>query len=106
METITKLDEYLEGNFSALSGDAYHAYADNLGLELDEVEDWAEDCENDFLGEFSDPEELIFRLVDEGVIDLSGMPDHLIHYFDYEKYARDFMIGDAWEMGGFYFWNR
>lgn len=106
METTTKFEEYLEGNFSALNGEAYQIYADNLNLDLEEIEDWAEDCEEAFIGEFSTDEDLIEQLIFDGVIDLSGMPDHLAQYFDYEKYARDFMIESAWEWNGFYFWNR
>lgn len=56
---------------------------------------WCDDFEEAFAGSYGSTMEFTEQLVEETGM-LEGMPDHLVQYFDYEKYDRDLFMGDYW----------
>lgn len=101
---LNEMDE-LGRNYGVSRG-ALFVYGENLGLDFFRISEWAEDCANDFIGEFNDPTELACYFIDElGAFDVDSMGEFR-HYFDYEKYGRDLLLDGVWEIDGLYFFNR
>ena len=100
-QRIAEVLELLESYY--LDAEVYKAYADLMGLELLEVEDWKDEAEEKYIGEFNSESELAEYFIDNY---LSGfeIPENIIPYFDYEAYGRDLGY-DLSNFGGFYFWN-
>ena len=62
--------------------------------------------EDDFMGRFDSDLDLAYHLVDELGI-LSGIPENVARYFDYQAFSRDLEMGDdLFSYSGYYFWNR
>ena len=94
--------EWVDANGS-LEEEAYRGYADNLLLDLLEVEDWGSEAEENYSGEFYNDEEFSESLLEE-TEDLSSLPDIIRHNIDWNGVARDIMH-DYFEVGGHYFRN-
>jgi antirestriction protein len=86
-----------------LDEDAYAGYADNLGEDLLEVEDWATDAEDAYAGEFYNDEEFAESLIEE-TEDLNDVPDIIRNNINWEGLAIDVMQ-DYFEVNGHYFRN-
>ena len=54
-----------------------------------------------YIGEYNSPEDFAREYCSE----LLEIPEHLELYIDWEKYARDLLINDYWELDGHYFRN-
>lgn len=54
-----------------------------------------------YIGEYNSPEDFAREYCGE----LLEIPEHLEFYIDWEKYARDLLINDYWELDGHYFRN-
>ena len=81
-----------------LEAEIIEAYFDNCGVvSLDQVDEA-------YFGQFDSDEALAEYLIEE-TGDLNEIPEHLRYYFDYEKYARDLMMGDFFSSNGYYFRN-
>lgn len=102
MKTIEKeLLFSLEGTLDYM---AYAEYADNNWLRLEDFEDWKEQAEDAYSGQFDNDVDFTIQLVeDTGYLD--GMPENLQNYFDYEKFARDLMYDYFSTDSGYYFLN-
>jgi antirestriction protein len=111
LSAITQLDE-AETYFNEyrIPARAILAYWGNLSLDWDKIAYWIDDAVEAYIGEaegFNANKWLAEHLESEGILDLSGIPQELQYYFDYEAYGRDLELGgDVWESDGFYFWNR
>lgn len=57
-----------------------------------------------YQGEFGSDEDFAADLLDQ-TGDLNQIPESLRYYFDYEKFARDLMMGDYFAVNGHYFRN-
>ena len=74
------------------------AYFDNCGVcDLEKVDGY-------YYGQFDSDEDFAVHLL-ESTGELSQLPESLSYYFDYEKYARDLMMGDFFSNNGHYFCN-
>lgn len=86
---------------SHLDPEIIAAYCDNVG-------DWTEDsvsaAEDAYAGEFDSPEDFAADLAEQTGM-LESVPENLRYYFDFEKFARDLMMGDYFEADGHYFHN-
>lgn len=96
------LTEWLEFKESrhlvGLSDEVVDAYLSNCGIPCD-----LSDISEAYYGEFSSDEDFAYDLLEScGDLDSNSM---LANYFDYEKYARDLMMGDFFEVNGHYFRN-
>jgi antirestriction protein len=81
-----------------LEAEIIDAYFDNCGVVgLDQVEEA-------YSGQFNSDEDFAYDLM-ESTGDLSQIPESLRFYFDYEKFARDLMMGDYFSSNGYYFRN-
>lgn len=92
--------EFLEDweSLDHLEAEIIEAYFDNCGVvSLDQVDEA-------YFGQFDSDEALAEYLIEE-TGDLNEIPEHLRYYFDYEKYARDLMMGDFFSSNGYYFRN-
>lgn len=84
---LEELITYCEGY--AEQGDAWKAYVEYFSFEPSLA-----DFEERYQGEYSNPTDWAEHFIDE-TDGLSGMPENLRYYFDYEAYARDAeMSGD------------
>lgn len=83
IEKIVELAQIIEEH-----GDAYVAYANNIGLDYATVEGF----EESYRGEYDSKLDFATELFDECM----DVPNHLANYIDYEKYANDLF------MNGFY----
>lgn len=79
--------------------DAVNAYRDCFG-------EWNErDFNECYRGRYDSWEHMAEELLEE-TGELDRIPENLLYYFDYEKYANDLRIsGDFTEQDGHYFWN-
>lgn len=86
---------------SHLDAEIVAAYCDNMG-------DWSEDAvsaaEDAYSGTFDSPEDFAADLAEQTGM-LESVPENLRYYFDFEKFARDLMMGDYFEADGHYFHN-
>ena len=64
----------------------------------DEWANWCDDFEEAFAGSYGSTMEFTVQLVDDTEM-LAQMPEHLMQYFDYEKFDRDLFMGDYWASG-------
>ena len=111
LTAVTQLEEADKyGKEYGIPSRAILAYWGNLGNEWDEIAEWIEEAVDAYIGEvegFNANKWLAEHLEWLGILDLSGIPQELRYYFDYEGYGRDLELGgDVWESDGFYFWNR
>lgn len=84
--------------FDHLEEEIIEAYFDNCGVsDLETVEEA-------YAGQFDSDEDFAYDLMDS-TGDLSSIPESLQGYFDYEKFARDLMMGDYFSSNGYYFRN-
>ena len=94
--------QYLEEHGS-YDHEAYEGYAENLSLDLLEVEDWMSEADERYSGEFYNDEEFAEALIEE-TEDLSGVPNFILYHIDWSGVARDLMH-DYFEVSGHYFRN-
>lgn len=94
--------QYLEEHGS-YDHEAYEGYADNLSLDLLEVEDWLSEADENYSGEFYNDEEFAESLLEE-TSDLSNLPDIIRWNLDWSGIANDIMH-DYFEVSGHYFRN-
>jgi antirestriction protein len=111
LTAVTQLEQAdTYANEYGIPAKAIFAYWGNIGDEWDDIAEWIEDVQECYIGEvegFNANKWLAEHLESEGILDLSGIPQELQYYFDYEAYGRDLELGgDVWESDGFYFWNR
>jgi len=111
LTAVTQLEEAEQfANEYGIPTRAILAYWGNIGDEWDEIAEWIEEAVDAYIGEaegFNVNRWLAEYLEEQGILDLSGIPQELRYYFDYEKFGRDLELGgDVWESDGFYFWNR
>lgn len=93
VETLEELDD--------TEREAFIAYRDNEG---DQVT--VDSFRDAYAGQHDSWEAFAQEYVEESGL-LQGVPDTLARYFDFEGYGRDMRLGgDAYEVDGFYFWNR
>jgi antirestriction protein len=83
--------------------EAYEGYADNLTLDLLEVEDWMSEADENYSGEFYNDEEFAESLLEE-TEDLSNLPNIIRWNLDWSGIANDIMH-DYFEVSGHYFRN-
>ena len=76
------------------SEDAVLAFADNFHEDLLDVDDWADNFRESYCGEKT-ARELAVELVEEGCF--GDVAPGLTYYIDYDKLARDLLMGDYWE---------
>lgn len=82
---------------------AMKAYADYIyGKDLTNWEDWADEFDEAYAGEFWSEREFAEDLADATGI-LSEMPENLRYYFDFDLFARDLLMGDYWGVDTYYF---
>lgn len=62
------------------------AYCDNNHIKLVDVD--VSDVEDQFQGEYTDWDEFVYEFV-EGTGLLSGVPEDIKYYFDYDRFGRD-----------------
>ena len=86
-----------------LAEDTYAGYAENLILDLLEVEDWASEAEENYSGEFYNDEEFAESLLEE-TENLDSLPTIIRYNLDWSGIANDIM-NDYFEVGGHYFRN-
>jgi len=67
-------------------GEAYVAYANNVGVDYATEEGF----EESYQGEWDSEEAFAENLADE----IMDIPERLAFYFDYEKFARELFMGD------------
>lgn len=83
--------------------DVYAVYAWNLTLYPSDFEDWKDEAEEAYAGEFGSDEEFAENLAEE----LGMVPSDAAwpnNYIDWERAARDLMM-DYFEQDGLYFRN-
>jgi antirestriction protein len=94
--------EWMEAaDASDLDPEIVALYCDNVGQWDAETVQLAEE---NYYGSFYTPEDFAAELI-EMCGELQRVPEHLRYYFDYEKYARDLLMGDFFEVQGHYFRN-
>jgi antirestriction protein len=99
-KTSDLFKQWVEENGS-LDLEAYEGYADNLHLDLLEVEDWSKEADENYAGEFYNDEMFAESLLEE-IEDLSNLPDIISGNIDWSGVAVDIMY-DYFEVGGHYF---
>ena len=87
-----------------LDSEAYAEYAENNGLELADFEDWKEQAEDCYAGQFDSDLDFTYNLI-EGTGYLDTLPDNFKNYFDYKKFSRDLMYDYFSTDSGYYFLN-
>jgi hypothetical protein len=104
--TQVKTDElfkqYVEENGS-YDLEAYEGYAENLTLDLLEVEDWMSEADENYSGEFYNDEEFAESLLEE-TENLDSLPTIIRYNLDWSGIANDIM-NDYFEVSGHYFRN-
>ena len=81
--------------------DIVSAFLDCYGDCAGDVFEVAKDA---YYGNFDSDEDFASEMI-ESSGDLNYIPEHLQYYFDYEKYARDLMMGDFSRSNNHYFSN-
>ena len=85
-----------------------HLEPELIALYCDHMGQWdaegVEKANENYAGSFDSPEDFAVEMLDS-TGDLSLMPEHLTYYFDYQKYARDLLMTDFFEVDGHYFRN-
>lgn len=94
--------QWVEDN-GTLELEAYEGYADNLSLDLLEVEDWSSEAEDNYSGEFYNDEEFAESLLEE-TENLDSLPTIIRYNLDWSGIASDIM-NDYFEVSGHYFRN-
>lgn len=94
--------QWVEDN-GTLELEAYEGYAENLTLDLLEIEDWSSEAEENYAGEFYNDEEFTESLLEE-TEDMNSLPDVIRYHIDWSGVARDIMH-DYFEVSGHYFRN-
>ena len=97
LEKVAELGELIEEH-----GEAFAVFADHEGVEFATVQRF----EDSYCGEWESETDYAENLFDE----LYTVPDYLVGYIDYEKYARDLFIDSNWSgigpSGQLYVFNR
>jgi antirestriction protein len=86
---------------SHLDPEIIAAYCDNVG---DWTEEAVSNAEDAYAGTFDSPEDFAADLAEQTGM-LESVPENLRYYFDFEKFARDLLMGDYFESAGHYFHN-
>jgi antirestriction protein len=86
---------------SYLDPEIVAAYCENLG---DWTEEAVSNAEDNYSGSFDSPEDFAYDLAEQTGM-LESVPENLRYYFDFEKFARDLLMGDYFENDGHYFHN-
>lgn len=87
LESVAQLGELIEEH-----GEAFAVFADHEGVEFATVERF----EDSYCGEWDSETDYAENLFD----DLYEVPDYLVGYIDYEKYARDLFIDSNYSVRG------
>ena len=84
-----------------LDQSAYYEYAENNGLSLADFEDWKDEAEDNYYGQFNSDEDFAENLMNE----CGDLPDNdfIIRYIDWTKLARDLMFDYFATDSGYYF---
>ena len=82
----------------------FHYSAYIWGRPLEEWENWSDEFDESYSGSFNSDEDFAEDLADQTGL-LEAIPENLRCYFDFEKFARDLLMGDYWEVKGHYFRN-
>ena len=98
--SMTEWLEFRESKDSiGLADEVIDAYMENMGSSCD-----LDDILEAYQGQFDSDEDFAIDLLEQ-TGDIAALPGHLSYYFDYEKYARDLMMGDFFAVNGYYFRN-
>lgn len=81
--------------------DAVKAYAENLGLDLEEFEDWEDEFEEAFCGQWDSDIDFVQDLAEDTGLIPSSVPSNWI---DWDYVAQEIMY-DYFEQDGYYFRN-
>lgn len=84
--------------------EAVAAYANNMHLSIANFDDWKDNYEEAYIGEYDNMKEYAEEYVNMCGL-LVGIPDNIARYFDYEAYGHD-LEADIWQSGKHLFWNR
>lgn len=76
-----------------LQADQAAAYARMMGYDMENLEEWAEEFNESYAGEFDSEHDFAENLVDELGM-LQGVDDVVARYFDYAGFAGDLFRGD------------
>jgi antirestriction protein len=93
-ELAALVDEY--------SAEAVAAFVWNMHSKIDDVDDWADNFRDSYVGEV-EIEDYVDELLDEGVF--GDIPTNLRSYIDYERLGRDLLIDSYWTVAGHLFRN-
>lgn len=86
---------------SHLDPEIVEAYCNNVG-QWDQSA--VSDASDAYAGTFDSPEDFAADLAEQTGM-LESVPENLRYYFDFEKFARDLLMGDYFESDGHYFHN-
>lgn len=95
-EETTELSDLVE----QYGAEAVACFVYNHHLKLEDVDDWADDFRDSYIGEVS-IEDYVEELLDDGVF--GDISSHLRFYIDTEKLGQDLLRGDYWDMEGHLF---
>lgn len=89
----------------SLNIEAVSAYCSNHHLRIANFDEWRDDYEAAYLGEWDSVEDYAREYVEStGLLD--GVAESVARYFDYESFARDLEIGgDIWTSGRHIFFS-
>ena len=89
------------------NAEAVNLWRGNHGAEnypMDEWEDWIDQFDESYVGYYDNTSDFAAQLADETYLSaVSGMPQWVTTYFDYDKFERDLFLGDYWESEGHIF---
>lgn len=96
-EILTAIEE---AGYEAQAVKAYSEYI--YGKALADWQDWIDEFEESYAGEFWSEREFAEDLADQTGI-LMELPENLRYYFDFDLFARDLLMGDYWGVDTYYF---
>lgn len=92
------LDEFIEARDSDVDEEVVVAF-------ITCFDEWSESrCSQTYYGHHNSVEDFAYSEI-ENCGSLSGVPEPLKFYFDFERYGKDLLISDFCESDGHYFWN-
>lgn len=101
METTTDLTELAEEY--GIEPVAFSIYLENHHISAENAEEYISDFEDLYIGWYADKDDFVREYMDENTV-LSGLPENLRYYFDWDALLRDlFLGGEVWEKNGYYF---
>lgn len=80
--------------------DAFSAWVDNYGMDANDSELF-DKFQDSFMGQWDSEEAFAENEFYE--LEAHNMPEHLIYYIDFEKYARDLFMNEYSYVGGYVF---